>query len=213
MNQNKLTFDIENLVVDWIGFNSTRTIGSDGKEESLFNESKNKYKVSFRVYNYSEIYWDGLKIDFSSLNGHQFYKFIGANLVNWKIFSYKKYIRLSRLDLCYPYKKTNVKTNFKSFLDQCYQKVVRNKALKNFRLQQNSFSSILKIGRRGSPNHFRVYENYTEIRFELEQRGLRLKAVQNYLFDLQIYNFEQIMVKNFFNYLKKVLIADENYTD
>ena len=80
MNQNKLTFDIENLVVDWIGFNiqglvhkkqikqiakylfqnfgfnSTFTIGSTGKEEYLSNESKNKYKVSFRVYNYSEIY-------------------------------------------------------------------------------------------------------------------------------------------------------------
>lgn len=237
MNQNKLTFDIENLVVDWIGFNiqglvhkkqikqiakylfqnfgfnSTFTIGSAGKEEYLFNESKNKYKVSFRVYNYSEIYWDGLKIDFSGLNGHQFYKFMGANLVNWKIFSHKKDIRLSRLDLCYSCKKTNAKTNFKTFLEQCYQKVVRNKAIKNFRLQQNSFSLILKIGRRGSPNHFRVYENFKEIRFELEQRGLRLEAAQNYIFNDQIHNFEQIMVNNFFNYSKKVLIADENYTD
>ena len=56
MSKNKLSFESENLVVDWIGFNSTLTIGLDGKEESLFNESKNKYQVSFRVYKYSEIY-------------------------------------------------------------------------------------------------------------------------------------------------------------
>lgn len=86
-----------------------------------------------------------------------------ANLVNWKIFSHKKDIRLSRLDLSYSCKKTNNKNNFKTFLEQCYQKVIRNKAIKNFRLQQNYSSLILKIGRRGNPNYFRVYENFKEI--------------------------------------------------
>lgn len=69
MNQNKSTFESENLVVDWIGFNiqglldrkqvkqiakylfqnfgfnSTLAVGSDGKEEILCNDSKNKYQV------------------------------------------------------------------------------------------------------------------------------------------------------------------------
>jgi len=69
MNQNKSTFESENLVVDWIGFNiqglldrkqvkqiakylfqnfgfnSTLALGSDGKEEILFKDSKNKYQV------------------------------------------------------------------------------------------------------------------------------------------------------------------------
>lgn len=91
MNQNDLTFDTEILVVDWLGFNiqglvnrkqveriaksffqnfkfnSTFALGSGGKQETLFYNSKNKYRVFFRAY------WDGIKIDFSGRNGHQFY--------------------------------------------------------------------------------------------------------------------------------------------
>ena len=116
MKQNKSTFESENLVVDWIGFNiqglldrkqvkqiakylfqnfgfnSTIALGSDGKEDS-----KNKYQVFFRIYKYSDIYWDGIKIDFYSLS--------------W----------------------------------------------------------IFKSGKRGSPNYYRVYQNQTQIRFELDR--------------------------------------------
>jgi len=126
--------------------------------------------------------------------------------------SNEKDIRLSRLDLCYPCKKTNDKTNFNLFLERCSKKLRRNRAIKNFSLKYNSLSSILKIGKCGSLNHFRVYKNYREIRFELEQRGLKLKAVQNFIFEGQIQSFEQITVDMFFKYSKKVLITDENYT-
>lgn len=168
---NESTFESENLVVDWIGFNiqglldrkqvkqiakylfqnfgfnSTFAVRSDGKEEILFNDSKNKDQVFFKIYKYSNIYWDGIKIDFSGHNGHQFYKVIVANQVNWKVFNHQKDIRLSRLDLCYSCKKTNDKINFESFLKQCYDKVARNKAIKNTSLQQNSLSWIFKIGK------------------------------------------------------------------
>ena len=74
MKQNRLSFKSENLVVDWIGFNiqavgnikqveiianylfqnfgfnSTFADGLDGKEKTLFNDSKNEYQVSFRIY-------------------------------------------------------------------------------------------------------------------------------------------------------------------
>jgi len=84
-----LNFKDEGLTVDWIGFNiqglldrkqvetiakylfqnfgfnSTFAIGLDGKEETLFHDSKNKYQVYLRVYRYSDIYWDGLKINFT----------------------------------------------------------------------------------------------------------------------------------------------------
>ena len=92
MTRNKSSFKSENLIVDWIGFNirglvdikrakqiarylfrnfgfnSTFAVGLNGKEETLFNHPKNKYKVSFRVYKYSDIYWDGIKIDFPGPN-------------------------------------------------------------------------------------------------------------------------------------------------
>lgn len=62
---------------------------------------KKKYQVYFRVYKYSDIYCDGIKIDFSGSNGHQFYKLIAANLVNWEVFNYENSLNLSRLDLSY----------------------------------------------------------------------------------------------------------------
>ena len=69
------------------GFNSTFAVGLDGKEKPLFNDPKNKYQVSFGVHKYSDIYWNGIKIDFSGSNAHQFYKFIVANAVTWKMFN------------------------------------------------------------------------------------------------------------------------------
>lgn len=174
---------------------------------------KTNIKFFFRIYKYSDIYWDGIKIDFSGHNGHQFYKFIVANEVNWKMVNHEKDIRLSRLDLCYSRKKTNDKINFESFLKQCYEKVARNKAIKNISLQQNSLSWIFKIGKRGSPNYYRVYQNHTEIRFELEQRGSKIKLAQKLIFEDHIEEFERVMTENFFKYTKRVLAIDENYTD
>jgi hypothetical protein len=234
MKQNKLSFESENLLVDWIGFNiqgfferkqvkqiakylfqnfgfnSTFALRSDGKEEILFYDSKNKYQVFFRVYQYSDIYWDGIKIDFSGPNGHQFYKLIVANQVNWKILNQ---FRLSRLDLCYSRKKTNDKTNLESFFKKCFQKVAKTKAIKHFSLQQNSLHWIFKVGKRGSPNYFRLYQNHTEIRFELEQRGFKIKLAQQLIFENKIEEFERLMVESFFKYTKRVLEIDENYTD
>lgn len=113
------------------------------------------------------------------------------NRVNLE-FNHEKDLILSSIDLCYSRKKTNDKTNIESFLKQCYKKIVRNKAIKNFRLQQNLFSLILKIGKRGSLNHYRVYDNHTEIRFELEQIGSKIKLAQKFYALLRlnsIYNY------------------------
>jgi len=237
MNQNKLTFKDENLTVDWIGFNiqgllnkkqveiianylsqnfgfnSTFALGPDGKQETLFWNSKNKYQVYFRAYKYSDIYWDGIKIDFPGQSGRQFYNLIAANRVNWEIFNHEKSLRLARLDLCYTCKKIDNNLNIESFFKQCHQKVVENKAIKNVSLQNNHIGWILKIGKRGSPNYYRVYEKNTQIRFELEQRGSKIKLAQKLIIEQQIQNFEQIMTETFLKYSKKVLAIDENYTD
>jgi hypothetical protein len=74
MNQDKLTFQSQNLVVDWIGFNiqgsadikqianylfqnfgfnSIFVSGLGGKQETLFSNSKNKYQVYFTACKYS----------------------------------------------------------------------------------------------------------------------------------------------------------------
>lgn len=77
----------------------------------------------------------------------------------------RKSLRLSRLDLCCTRKKIDNNINVESFLKQlkqCYQKVFENKAIKNYSLQKSYIGWILKIGKRGSPNYYRVYENDTD---------------------------------------------------
>lgn len=100
--------------------------------------------------------------------------------------------------MCYSHNKTNDTTSIKPFLTQCYPKISEINAIKNLTLQRNHISWILKIGKRGSPNHYRVYENHTQIRFALEQRGSRIKLVQKLIFEDQIENFEQVMTQTFF---------------
>jgi len=80
MNQNKLSFESENLVVDYISFNiqglverkqveriakyffqilafnSNFAKGPDGNEEDLFFDSQNQHQVSFRYYLYASEY-------------------------------------------------------------------------------------------------------------------------------------------------------------
>jgi len=114
--------------------------------------------------------------------------------------------------LCYSLNKPNDNVNVESFFNQCYQKVSSNNAIKHFDLQRNYSGLIFKVGKRGSPNHYRIYQNDTQIRFELEQRGPQLKAVQELLFDYQKKQFEQTMTQRFFKYTKKVLAIDENHT-
>lgn len=112
MNQNKLSFESENLQVDWIGFNikgfvekeqikriaeylfqnfrfnSTFAVGLDGEEEALFKDQKNNYQVSFRLYRYSDMYWDGVKIDFSGNNAAQVYNLIQKQKLIGVFFTY-----------------------------------------------------------------------------------------------------------------------------
>lgn len=153
---------IVNYLLRNFGFNLIFAIGLDGKEKILFNNQNNKYHMCFRTYTYSGIYWNGIKIDFLRHNGHQFYKLILMSQVNWEIFNYKRNLTLSRLGLCYLRTKTKRDIHIESFLHKCFHKVSKNQAIKNFSLKQNYGSWIFKIGKRGSPNHFRVYKNYTE---------------------------------------------------
>lgn len=114
MTQNKLTFESESLVVDYIsfniqglvdrkqvkriakhffqilGFNSTFAKGSTGKEEDLFVDSRNQHRVSFRYYLYAPeytTYWSGTKVGFSVKNATQFYNIIKQQKFYWNLSS------------------------------------------------------------------------------------------------------------------------------
>ena len=98
MNANKLSFESENLVVDWIGFNITglmdpepianylsdsfdfnsiivKKFNNKWKSEFLNYNSQNLFQVSFRQHEYnpeSKSFW----VDFSGNNAAQIYKII-----------------------------------------------------------------------------------------------------------------------------------------
>lgn len=238
MSVDKLNFKSENLTVDWIGFNiqglvdikqvkqiaeylllnfgfnSTFAIGPNGKQETLFFNSKNKYKVYFRVYKYSDIYWDGLKIDFSGNNAAQVYKFIQEQKLDWNIFQLPN-LSLSRFDLCYfrEIKSNYRKGQLKSFISNTIAKIDNKHKRNNFNYDRSTKGYILRIGNRKSSNFYRIYQTKKGLRFELEIKKNRVKQVTNLLFCYDIKQFEETLTKHFYTHSKKVLMFDNCYTD
>ena len=238
MNQNKFTFESENLVVDYIsfniqglgdrkevesiakflfqnfGFNSTFARGSDGKQETLFFNSKNKYQVYFIVYRYSDIYWDGIKINFSANNAAQFYKIIQEQKFDWNIFQFSN-LSLSRFDLCYfrERKFTDQKEQLEKFLSNSTSKLANRYQKNNVNFDRSTKGYILRIGNRKSSNFYRIYQTKNGLRFELEIKKNQIKQVSNLLFCYDIEQFEEILTKHFYTYSKKVLTLNDCYTD
>ena len=238
MNQNKLNFKSENLTVDWIGFNiqglvdikqvkqiaeylflnfgfnSTFAIGPNGKQETLFSNSKNKYQVYIRVYRYSDIYWDGLKIDFSGNNAAQVYKFIQEQKLDWNIFQLSN-LSLSRFDLCYfrEIKLNQKKGQLNRFITNIIDKIGNKYKKNNLNYDRSTKGYILRIGNRKSSNFYRIYQTKNGLRFELEIKKNQIKQVTNLLFCYNIKQFEETLTKHFYTHSKKVLIFDDCYTD
>ena len=119
MTQNKLSFEFENLVVDYItlkfqdldslhqtrtanylfklGFNSYKESGKLTKpiKESILVNFKNKFEVCFVADNFS---WGGTLLHFSGFNATRFYFFAKKQIIDWTIFSSAV---LNRFDLYY----------------------------------------------------------------------------------------------------------------
>jgi hypothetical protein len=108
MLQNQLSFESENLAIDYISFNipgsgntesiakylfktfnfnSTFTKGENGTSKSWFYRTKNQHQVSFRQLEYdpsSKSFWEGTTIHFSGNNAAHFYKIVQAQKFDWK---------------------------------------------------------------------------------------------------------------------------------
>jgi ribosomal protein S24E len=194
MHPNKLTFESENLQVDYIsfkfqklenstqkkiadylfklGFNSYKESGKLTKpiKESILVSSKNKFEVCFVEDN---PYWDGTLLHFSGLNASRFYFFSKEQIIDWIIFSSAV---LSRFDLYFERNyKTADKISGREFLQNCQKNLKQTN--KNISLEKNRKGWILKIGNRKSNHYFRIYETKNSLRFEHEMKG---KVLQQY---------------------------------
>ena len=127
MSKNKLSFESENLVVDYISFNIDgyvqitylRKIASYlfesfsfnatfrrdqlNQREIFFSNDKNSYEVSFRHYDYNpkaKSFWEGTKVDFTGENATYLYSTIKQQKFDWKIFDLTN-LTLARIDVNY----------------------------------------------------------------------------------------------------------------
>ena len=238
MIKNKLNFESGNLAIDWIGFNiqgfvnkkqverianylfqnfgfnATFAVGLDGKEEYLFKNLKNNYQVSFRLYRYSDIYWDGIKIDFSGNNAAQVYNLIKEQKFDWNIFQLSN-LSLSRLDLCYFRERQEIdqKDELETFFSNSISKLVNTRKKNSLNFDQSTKGYILRIGNRKSSNFYRIYQTKTGLRFELEIKKNLIKQLSDLLFCYDIEQFEKVLTKHFYSYSRKVLTLNDCYTD
>ena len=112
MNQNKLSFESENLQVDYLTFNIQGTPDFDlvnriakylfqhfdfnsiisncsKNKKHLFFSDKNRHQVEFAVYLRApelNSFWDGIQIRFSGKNAIRFYQLIQQQKINWHLF-------------------------------------------------------------------------------------------------------------------------------
>lgn len=241
MKHNKLlTFESENLVVDWIsfnitgpvsiqliadylfqvfGFNSTLTkiVNGKWKSEDLNYDIKNQFQVSFRQYKYepeNKSFWDGIKIHFSGNNATQFYNYIRKYQIDWNIFNLQL-TSLSRFDLHYF---RELKTNEQSkdieiFMEKCCNRIKTQTKLRNVNWYPNKKGLIMRIGSRKSPNFYRVYQKNNGLEFELELKFQVLIPFQQLLFSNSIDKFEHSLSQHFFERSFESLNLNSSLTD
>ena len=240
MKQNKLTFESESLVVDYIslnitgctdpepianylfdsfGFNSVVKETFQGKSADLILKSRNGYKVSFIKLTYnpeSNIYWTGLIIKFSGENGKYFYSLVQKKLIDWSIFDLSC-TNLGRFDLYYFRKFTDQDGLLKSFMENSCKKVNAQSKQKKASWKETPKGKIMRIGNRSNSNYYRVYQKTKKINhgleFELELKNQLIKSFQKLLFKNHLEEFEGRLVEHFYKYSKKSFVLDTYLTD
>ena len=183
----------------------------DSKQNrTLINKRKNHCSAEFRA-NYTK-YWSGTSISFSGNYAKYFYKAISGKKLDWDILDFED-TNLGRIDLCYDLKlkQSDRIENLDLFLKNCEDLV-------NFRPDNRKakvVKGVLRVGRRSSPNFFRVYQkpNGKYIRFELEMKNLSTKKFQYYLFSNQLEKFEELIATHFYKQALNTFVMDSSYTD
>ena len=167
MKENKLSFQSENLVVEWIGFsiqglvnilpianylfqnfgfNSTLISGSDRKQKTISFNPRTKYHVYFTEYRYSDSYWDGIKIDFSGKSSSYCYELIQKQNFDWNIFRLPN-LSISRFDLYYFRERhhNDQKDQLEKIFSDSLSKLHNNYKKDRFNYQPDTKGYILQI--------------------------------------------------------------------
>ena len=226
----KISFDLENLGVDWISFNLPGltdpkriadrllsdfnvSITIDDESKILFSDRQNSHNVSIRQHIKS--HWVGTQIIFSGKNAAYFYKLIKTQKFDLSLLKFdQKTISLGRIDLCFskPTDSNHSSKSFDAFLIDSRSKIQSHTTTRHIKLQDFPGGKMLKVNRRSNSRHYRVYQKDKSVRFELELKHRQTKLIQEYLFKNQLDVFEYQLVLGYFQYSEQVLSSDSQYT-
>jgi len=241
MKQNKFSFESENLVVDWIGFNIQRLVdrkqveiiakyffqnfgfnstfakGSTGKEEDLFFDFQNQHQVSFRYYLYTSeytTYWSGTKVNFSGKNASQFYSIIKQQKFDWNIFDLSS-THMGRFDYYYfrPITDAHTDDKLKYFMQASCDKILTSYKRRKVIFGREETGYVTRIGSRTSSNYYRIYQTKQGVKFELELKNPLVKSFQSFLFNNQIEIFERKLALHFYKLSINQIQLTSCYTD
>jgi len=109
------------------------------------------------------------------------------------------------------FKKGDEIENFDSFLEECRSQIEKVDKRKKVIIDKG----VLRIGRRGSGNYFRVYRrpNGKDIRFELELTKSVVKNFEFYLFSNQFEKLEELLCIHFYKQALTTFVMGSCYTD
>lgn len=218
-----LSFESENLRVDYISFNFKFL--EDSKKKKIINcfyqLGFNVFEISKKYQKYNEKvplcvrrtnehevlfivdipYWEGTKLDFSGSNAARFYYFLKKNLFPYQIISFGI---LNRFDIVYQrQQKVGDDISILKFLSYCHKKV--SKSYRNCKLDKNKKGSCLKNGSRKSNIYSRIYQSKTKdcLRFEYEISNKSIQDYHNMLVENHFEEFEDRLTKKFISYFGK----------
>ena len=221
MSKNKLSFESEKLVVDYIsfnitgckdpgrianylsdsfGFNSVVKETFQGKSEDLIFEITNGYKVSFIKSTYnpeSNSYWTGLIVRFSGENGEYFYSLVQKKLIDWRIFDLSC-TNLGRFDLYYfrKFKSTDQDDLLELFVENSCEKVNAKSKRKRASWKRTSRGLIMRIGNRSDSNYYRVYQKTKKITHGVYDEMACVLEFELELKKQLIKSFQKLLFKN-----------------
>lgn len=194
-------FDCNSVLIDGNNLTQKRTLNKKEKSYS---------KAEFRVN--SQKYWSGTSLSFSGNQSTWFYKTSKRKGLNWEVLDFDN-TNLSRIDLYYDrkFKKGDEIENFDSFLEECRSQIEKADKRKTVIVDKG----VLRGGRRGSGNYFRVYRrpNGKDIRFELELTKSVVKNFEFYLFSNQFEKLEELLCIYFYKQALTTFVMDSCYTD
>ena len=226
-----ISFNSEDLVVDWISFNLAGltditllthrllpyfnvSVVTENQSQIHSYNCRNSYNVLLRQYR--KTYWVGTQIIFSGKNGAYFYKLIKTHKFDWSILNFDGHsLSLSRVDLCFSRSNDLDHTSklFDSFLVDSRSQVQNHTTTRHIKLQDFSNGKILKINRRNNSVHYRVYRKDEQTRFEIEFKHRQTKLVESFLFQNKLELFEDLLARKYFQYSERILCLDYPYTD